>query len=147
MLKIFAKDIECIPYREHRTDAGLDLRAAEYTVLRHNKVSIVPCGIHIEVPEGYVGLIFSRSGLSTKEGITLANGVGVIDADYRGEIKCALLYNAGVKCKGNYRINEYDRIAQLVIVPCQRSYAVVSSLSQLSETDRNEGGFGSTGNG
>jgi dUTP pyrophosphatase len=147
MLKIFVKDPGCSPYKKYMSDAGIDLRAAEYTVLRHNKVSIVPCGIHIEVPIGYVGLIFPRSGLSTKEGITLANGVGVIDADYRGEIKCALLYNAGVKCKGNYRVNEYVRIAQLVIVPCQRSFINVNSLDDLSETDRDDGGFGSTGNG
>lgn len=139
MLKVYCKDIECKPYRKHPTDAGLDLRSAEIKVLHPSYVTKVRTGIHVEIPPGYVGLIFPRSGLSTKYGVRLANTVGVIDSDYRGEIICALTTSS------LFTIREYERIAQLVVVPVMTDWALVNNLNELSSTERGDGGFGSTG--
>jgi len=138
-LKIYCKDKECLPYKKHYTDAGLDLRSAEIVVLHPSVVTKVKTGIHVEIPEDYVGLIFPRSGLSTKYGIRLANTVGVIDSDYRGEILCAL------KTDSLITIEAYERIAQLVVVPVMINYEYVNTLEDLSITERGSGGFGSTG--
>lgn len=147
MFKIYAIDKKCLPERSFRTDAGIDLRVANSVTLKHNEPILVGCGIHLEIEPGYVGLIFPRSGMATKHGITLTNTVGVIDADYRGEIMCSLVYNAR-GCSGTYTIGKYDRVAQLVTVPIMpHGYHVVESLEELSVTDRGVGGFGSTGNG
>jgi dUTP pyrophosphatase len=114
-LRISCKDEQCMPTRAHPTDAGLDLRAAEEVILSPKITKKVPTGIHVEIPEGYVGLIFPRSGLASKEGVILSNIVGVIDSDYRGEIICALQLTKLHQIKKT--IKQYDRIAQLVIVP------------------------------
>lgn len=130
--------------------AGLDLRAcldAPLTLERHaagaaegrwNCVK-VPTGLAMAIPEGYVGLIFARSGLATKHGLAPANCVGVIDSDYRGEIVVALV-NLGAE---DYIIQPGERIAQLVIVPFAQPALVETGA--LSQTDRGTGGFGSTG--
>jgi dUTP pyrophosphatase len=109
------------------------------------KPTLVGCGILIEIPRGYVGLIFARSGLATQQGVTLVNAVGVIDSDYRGEIMCAMVYKSPNRSSGAYTIGMYDRIAQLVIVPIfDRDYEKVG-FEDLSVTERAEGGFGSSG--
>lgn len=99
----------------------------------------VPTGLAIAIPEGYVGLIFARSGLATKHGLTPANCVGVIDSDYRGEIVVALVNLGG----SDYIIQPGERIAQMVIVPCAQPALVETDA--LSQTDRGTRGFGSTG--
>lgn len=145
MFKIYAKDSYCLPERAFATDAGIDLRAAESVVLKHGETTIVGCGIHIELPPCHVGLIFPRSGLAVKKGVSLANSVGVIDADYRGEIKCGLIFKS-TGCGALHRINQYDRIAQLVVVKIPvPDFEVVEGLDELTATDRGEGGFGHTG--
>lgn len=100
---------------------------------------VVSTGIAVEIPEGYVGLIFPRSGLATKYGIQLQNCVGVIDSDYRGEVKVAML-NAG---RSPFRVDPGMRIAQMIIMPIQTVELEVSE--ELSDTERGTGGFGSTG--
>lgn len=140
-LKIYYKDKKCKPVRAHPTDAGLDLKAAEdYTI--PTTTMLVKTGVHVEIPEGYVGLIALRSGLS-KENFYLANGVGIIDSDYRGEIMCAIRYNS--LAYANKKIEKYQRIAQLIVVPCLIADEFVENLEDLSETERGEGGFGHTG--
>lgn len=130
--------------------AGLDLCAcldAPLTLERHAAASAegrwncakVPTGLAMAIPEGYVGLIFARSGLATKHGLAPANCVGVIDSDYRGEIVVALV-NQGSE---DYVIQPGERIAQLVIVPFAQPAPVEAQT--LPQTDRGAGGFGSTG--
>ena len=99
----------------------------------------MPTGLAMAIPEGYVGLIFARSGLATKHGLTPANCVGVIDSDYRGEIVVALV-NLGAE---DYVIQPGERVAQLVIVPCAQPTLVETET--LPQTQRGTGGFGSTG--
>lgn len=101
--------------------------------------AVIPTGIAIAVPEGYGAFIFARSGLGIKHGITPRNCVGVIDSDYRGEV-CVGLQNLSDK---DYTINPKDRIAQMAIMPVMPAEYVL--CEELSETDRGEGGFGSTG--
>lgn len=106
--------------------------AAGETVMVHT-------GIAVAVPEGYVGLIFARSGLATKRGLAPANKVGVIDADYRGELMVSLHNHSRVP----QTIEAFERVAQLVIMPCvQVSF---EEADDLDETARGAGGFGSTG--
>ncbi len=121
--------------------AGLDLAAAtdEAITLAPMERKMVPTGICVSIPTGYVGLVFARSGLSTKHGIALTNSVGVIDSDYRGEIMCSMI-NLGQEA---YTIMPGDRIAQMVITPAPQ--ATIREVDALSQTERGEGGFGSTG--
>jgi dUTP pyrophosphatase len=121
--------------------AGADLYACvqgEVTIPAHKTV-VIPTGIAIELPIGYAGLIYARSGLATKKGLAPANKVGVVDCDYRGEVKVAL-HNHTDEDK---TIDKGERIAQLVITP----YVTAQFVEQetLSDTVRGEGGFGSTG--
>ncbi len=143
-LKIYCKDENCKPVRAHPTDAGIDLRAdSDYRI--PTTTELVKTGVHVEIPEGCVGLVALRSGLS-KEGFYLANGVGIIDSDYRGEIMCAIRYNSSMY-KAYKEIKQYQRIAQLVVVPCFNGdfEEYVDKLEDLSETERGDGGFGHTG--
>ena len=100
---------------------------------------MIQTGLSLEIPNGYVGLIYARSGLASKNGIAPANKVGVIDSDYRGELMVAL-YN---QSNSNYIIENGLRIAQLVITP----YIQVEfeEVEELDSTERGQGGFGSTG--
>lgn len=138
-----------LPSRKSDSAAGYDLYAyCNYFEQDEPIAEIAPhetwkisTGLAIEIPEGYFGAIFARSGLSTKEGLRPANCVGVIDSDYRGEI-IVPLHNDGVDSK--YKDVMYgDRIAQLVIMP----YLPVEFevVERLSDTERGNGGFGSTG--
>lgn len=121
--------------------AGADLYALSEHAIRigANETAIVHTGLAAEIPEGYVGLIFARSGLATKKGLAPANKVGVIDSDYRGEIRVALHNHS----KYMQSIEPYERVAQLVIMPYV--YAELIETDELSDTERGEGGFGSTG--
>lgn len=139
MLKVYCKNSNCVPYKEHQTDAGIDLKADDLYYLNSTFPVLVHTGIHVEIPKGHVGLIFPRSGLGSKKGVYLANTVGVIDADYRGEIMLSML------SRDNYVIGKGERVAQLVVVPCMLEWMVTTNMSDLSNTERGEGGFGSTG--
>ncbi len=120
--------------------AGADLYNVntEVTVPAHSTV-LIHTGIAAEIPEGYCGLIFARSGLATKRGLAPANKVGVIDADYRGEIMIALHNHTEIEATVEAR----ERVAQLSIVPFLK--AEFSEVEELSGTARGIGGFGSTG--
>lgn len=134
-----------IPSRGSEQAAGYDLYAClggfEECEISPNTTMKIGTGIAAEIPEGYFGAVFARSGLATKKGLRPANCVGVIDSDYRGEIMVAL-HNDD---KEPQTIQAYERIAQLVILP----YLNVSftEVNELSDTERGEGGFGSTGTG
>ena len=124
--------------------AGADLYAAIHN--EENKVEILPgetafvdTGIAMEIPEGYVGLIYARSGLACKQGLDPANKVGVIDSDYRGNIMVAL-YNQSNEVR---TVSEGDRIAQIIIQPVEQFGFKVKE--NLSDTVRGNGGFGSSG--
>ncbi len=122
--------------------AGLDLRAAlaEPLVLEPGKRALVPTGLQMALPRGYEAQIRPRSGLAYRHGITMLNTPGTIDADYRGEVK-VLAVNLGEE---PFEIRHGDRIAQMVIAPVTR--ADVQLVSELPDSQRGDGGFGSTGN-
>lgn len=110
--------------------------------IRHGNTNLhvkhIPVGVKMEIPEGYYGQVQVRSGMAFNHGIGMVNGVGIIDSDYRGEIKVPLI-NFSDK---EYVVNPGDRIAQIIILPYPK---IELQLGTLSETDRGEGGFGSTG--
>jgi dUTP pyrophosphatase len=108
--------------------------------LNPGESQIIPTGISVEMPIAtMVGLIFPRSGLGIKHGIVLSNGTGVIDSDYRGEIRCGLLNQS----RQPYKVSQGDRIAQLIFMPI---YCVnILQTDELGETARGSSGFGSTG--
>lgn len=121
--------------------AGMDICAAIEAdlVLEKSAIALIPTGFAIALPQGFESQIRPRSGLAVKHGIGIINSPGTIDADYRGEIKIALI-NLGEK---DYTIRRGDRIAQMVVKKvCQARLEIVE---QLDETDRNTGGFGHTG--
>ncbi len=121
--------------------AGVDLYAAidEEMILRPMERRLVPTGIAIALANGYEAQIRPRSGIALKYGVTIMNSPGTIDADYRGEIKICLI-NLG---QGIFTVNRGDRIAQMVIAPVVP--VNFSLVDDLDETDRDSGGFGSTG--
>lgn len=134
---------EGLPLPRYMTDgaAGMDLYAAveETQILNPGEIKLVPAGISIALPQGYEAQIRPRSGLALKHGITMVNTPGTIDADYRGEIGL-ILTNLG---RAPFTINRGDRIAQMVINEVAR--AVFVEVENLEDTERNSGGFGSTG--
>jgi dUTP pyrophosphatase len=126
-----------LPQYGSAESAGADLRAAETVTLGPGERAAVATGIHVALPPGHVGLVWPRSGLALRHGIdTLA---GVIDSDYRGEVKVVLV-NHG---RDAFAIEPGDRIAQLLVQRVER--AVFTRVSDLNATDRGTGGFGSTG--
>ena len=128
-----------IPTRGSQSAAGYDLYSIEDATINSGERVKCRTGISVAIPWGYFGAIFARSGLSIKQGLRPANAVGVIDADYRGEIIVAL-YNDSNQTRV---VKAGDRIAQLVIIPFQGvSFDVVD---ELDDTERGDGGFGSTG--
>lgn len=130
------------PKRATAGSAGMDLYACidEPITLAPGQLAIVPTGIAIALPDNScAAFLYARSGLGVKHGICLSNGVGVIDSDYRGEI-CAGLCNVSDK---PYTIEPDERVCQMVIAPVLTPDVV--EVSELDDTDRGEGGFGSTG--
>lgn len=131
------------PVRANPTDAGLDLKSRITTSLSCTERTLVPTGVYVKIPVGYVGLLIPRSSLS-KNGVMLANSVGVIDSDYRGEIMAALISHND----DEPMINEGDRIVQLLIVPIALPAPIVAHATVedwAKTTSRGAGGFGSTG--
>jgi len=136
------KDNAKIPKIATSGAAGMDLYACitEKITVEPQKIAVIPTGIAIELPNPSVAaFVYARSGLGIKHGICLANGVGVIDSDYRGEI-CVGLCNVSDK---PYTVEPFERVAQMVIAPV--IVPTVTEVSELSDTARGEGGFGSTG--
>jgi len=128
-----------IPTRGSTEAAGNDLYSLEEAVIRPEEVHIFGTGFAAEIPPGYFGAIFSRSGMSTKRGLTVSTGVSVIDSDYRGEIFVGLRNESAE----DQVVHKGDRIAQLVILPYKEVFFRVSDV--LHESERKSGGFGSTG--
>lgn len=128
-----------IPTYQTDGSAGADLYSIEGAVIEAGQTKIIKTGLAMEIPLGFVGLIYARSGLASKRGLAPANKVGVIDSDYRGEIMVAL-YNQSSQTQS---IDKGERIAQFVIAPAyQADFEVVD---EITDTDRGQGGFGSTG--
>lgn len=140
-IKIINKSEHSLPNYETLASAGMDLRAqiSEPIVLKSLERAVVKTGLFIELPIGIEAQVRPRSGLAAKNGITVLNAPGTIDADYRGEIG-VILVNLSNE---TFTIQNGDRIAQLVIAKHER--AEWNLVSQLSQTDRGKGGFGSTG--
>ena len=141
ILKVINKSDNDLPKYETLLSAGMDLRAyiSEDITLQPMQRTLVPTGLFIELEEGYEAQIRPRSGLAFKNGITVLNSPGTIDADYRGEIK-VLLINLSDK---EFVIKSGERIAQMIIA--QYTKAQIVKVDTLSDTVRGEGGFGHTG--
>lgn len=137
-MKVQLLNDKCTPVKKHKTDAGWDLVAAESCHVSFNQPRRVSAGIKVAIPEGYVGLIAPRSGLGIS-GVNLANTIGFIDADYRGEV---LVYIKNTN-KISKTITEGERFAQMVVIPV--NLEAIEIVDSLDETLRGEGGFGSTG--
>lgn len=130
-----------LPKYESSGASGIDVRAQldETIILQPGERALVPTALSFEIPEGYEIQARPRSGLAIKKGISLVNSPGTIDADYRGEVKIIII-NHGEQA---FEIQDQDRVAQLVVAPVIQAELEMSA--DLSETDRGEGGFGSTG--
>lgn len=129
-----------IPQRAHLTDAGFDLHADEQLTLAPGEFKLVRTGVAIALPDGTAGLVCPRSGLAGRNGVTVLNAPGIVDAGFRGEWR-VILINHGTE---PFDINPGDRIAQLVIVKYLAPYFIEASVTE-DATDRGVNGFGSTG--
>ncbi len=140
-IKIINKSHNPLPEYKTIGSSGMDLKASLEApiLLKPFDRALIPTGLYMAIPEGYEGQIRGRSGLALKNGITLANGIGTIDSDYRGEIK-VILINLGNE---DFIVNNGDRIAQFVLIKYDR--ADLEEVDTLDITDRGEGGFGHTG--
>ena len=130
---------DLLPAKAHADDAAFDLRSRADMIVPVNKSTLVPTGVFIELPVNYEAQVRPRSGLALKHNITLTNSPGTIDAGYRGEVG-VIMFNHGPE---EFAIKRGDRIAQMVIAELPEVELAV--CSELSESSRGEGGFGSTG--
>lgn len=135
-MKIVLDNGAYMPIRAHTYDGGLDLYAREDAYIRANNSYLFDTGVHVQIPEGCVGFVKSKSGLMVNHGILTD---GTIDCGYTGPIKVKLFNHGGSK----YEVKAGDKIAQLVIVPCV--LLPMELVDSLEETDRGDNGFGSTG--
>lgn len=139
LLQISPENRDLVPARQHASDAAFDLRAAADATVPAGGVACIPTGVRMQLPQNYVAEVRPRSGLALKNSITVLNTPGTIDSGYRGEVH-VILVNHG---KEPFAVRRGDRIAQLLF---QRLPEVELSLvDSLDESDRGEGGFGSTG--
>lgn len=138
-MKIKLLDRNCAPTKAHSIDAGFDLKARKDTSVFPQDTEFIPTGVCVEIPVGYIGLLFPRSSIS-KTPLRMANSVGVIDSGFTGEIKVPLYNTSEVEIRD---IDKYERIAQLVIVPL--ADVSMEIVEELEDTERGNGGFGSTG--
>ena len=125
-----------MPEFAHKTDAGADLRSPVESVVPAHGSVVIDTGVHVEIPEGYVGMLKSKSGLNVKQNLI---GEGVIDCGFMGSIRVKL-YNLG---DTDYQIFRGDKIIQMVILPCK--YTEFTLVDSFKESERGDGGFGSTG--
>jgi len=128
-----------LPVFAHPGDAGADLTASIGVTIEPRGRALVPAGFAIAIPDGHAGLVMPRSGLAINAGVTVINAPGLIDSGYRGPVKVALINHSDEP----FRIEAGDRIAQLVVIAVERPEYEVSS--NLPDTARGSGGFGSTG--
>lgn len=140
-VKVINNSVHPLPEYATEKSAGLDLKAslAEPLVLKPLQRSLIPTGLFIQLPAGYEAQIRPRSGLAFKHGITVLNSPGTIDADYRGEVKVLLINLSDVE----FVINDGERIAQMVVARHEQVEWYV--VSELEDSARGTGGFGSTG--
>lgn len=140
-IKIINKSKNDIPKYQTENSAGVDIRASldEDLVLKAGEFRLVSTGIYLEIPSSYEVQIRARSGLSIKHGIGLVNGIGTIDSDYRGEIKVPLINFS----KEDFTIENGMRIAQMVLSKYEK--IDFEEVDELSDSERRDGGFGSTG--
>ena len=129
------------PARSRDGDAGYDLRCVEGFVLAPGERTLADTGIAVAIPAGWAGLILPRSGLAARYGITTLNAPGLIDPNYRGEVK-VIVHNAG---EADFRAQPGDRIAQLLLVPFWAPSVALRDELPPSPDDRGENGFGSSG--
>ncbi len=135
-LRVVLDDGAKMPTRAHSSDAGFDLYARETAIVEAKDSCKFDTGVHIEIPEGYVGFLKSKSGLNVKHGIT---SEGVIDAGYTGSIVVKLYNNSGY----DYKVNAGDKISQLVLLPIVTPELEIAD--SLTDSDRGDNGFGSSG--
>ena len=138
-IKILSRDAQ-IPHMAYNGDAGVDLRSVERIVLKPQERAMVATGLAIALPEGYAGFILPRSGLAAKHGISIVNAPGLIDSNYRGELKVILL---NTDPDNSFTIEIGDRIAQLIVMPVPTIN--FEQVEELTESQRGESGLGSSG--
>lgn len=140
-IKVINKSNNKLPKYETKAAAGMDLLAniENKIILKPFERSLIPTGLYLEIPTGYEAQIRARSGLAIKHGISLVNGIGTIDSDYRGEVKIILI-NLGDK---DFTINPSDKIAQIIF--SKHEMAELIETEVLEDTERGDGGFGHTG--
>lgn len=138
-IKILSRDAQ-IPHMAYNGDAGVDLRSVERIVLEPQERAMVATGLAIALPEGYAGFVLPRSGLAAKHGISIVNAPGLIDSNYRGELKVILL---NTDPNDSFAIEIGDRIAQLIVMPIPTIN--FEQVEELTESQRGESGFGSSG--
>ena len=138
-IKILSRDAQ-IPHMAYNGDAGVDLRSVERIVLEPQERAMVATGLAIALPEGYAGFVLPRSGLAAKHGISIVNAPGLIDSNYRGELKVILL---NTDPNESFTIEIGDRIAQLIVMPVPTIN--FEQVKELTESQRGESGFGSSG--
>ena len=141
-VKIINKSDNPLPAYETVNSAGMDLRAylpEGPVTLRPMQRMLIPTGLFMEIPDGYEGQVRPRSGLAIKNGITVLNTPGTIDADYRGEVKIILINLSDT----DFVINSGERVAQIIFAKCEQMEVI--NVETLSETERGAGGFGHTG--
>ena len=138
-VKRMGEDVKLPEYQHFGEDCGMDLMARfEYT-LKPGEYKLIKTGLKIAIPKGYGGFVYPRSGLALKEGITVLNADGVIDPGYRGELGVILINHS----QKEFKINKYDRIAQLII---HKTFTIEwNEVDKLKESNRSDGGFGHTG--
>jgi len=136
VIECLVEDKAFLPKRANPTDAGADLMSTEDCEIYPNEQKMIDTGVAVKIPEGYAGFVFNRSSQG-KKGITIPHSVGVIDSDYRGNIKIILKNTS----EDRYEIKVGDRIAQLVILPV----LLPAFVDAWNDTERGTGGFGSTG--
>lgn len=140
-IKVVNKSNYDLPKYKTKGSSGMDLVAniEEPLVIKPLERILIPTGISISLPQGYEAQVRARSGLALKHGITIANGIGTIDSDYRGEIS-VILINISNK---DYTVAPGDRVAQMVV--CKYEQVSLIEVDELDETERSAGGFGHTG--
>ena len=138
-IKLLDKSLP-LPKYVHKGDAGLDLFSAVDSIIKPYERKLVPTGVKVAIPLGYAGFVQPRSGLAIKHGIALVNSPGLIDSGYRGEI-CVIMVN--LDKDNEFNIRKGDKICQLVIQKVEEAELI--EVDDIGESDRGEGGFGSTG--
>jgi dUTP pyrophosphatase len=131
-----------VPAKAHKDDAGWDLFTPEDVELVEGEINMVDLRIRVAIPEGYFGLVVPRSSMA-KRRILLANTVGIIDSGYRGNIKVPLIYSPTIDMPLTTMVYHDERIAQIIIVPYLTQE--IGQVDSLDDTDRSDGGFGSSG--